>query len=103
MSAGSMENASSRITGPPTRRTLFRNAWDFDRDFRLFYRNYPDIITKMNIVNGGKDFYIETPSSERILCAKMPGSKPVVFPESGHVVYYENRDVVLREIDGLMN
>ena len=102
MPDGYMDNASPWITDPRTMITLFRNAWDFDKDIRPFYKNYPNIKTKLTIINGEKDFYIETPPGAKRLNKEVVGSKLIILPETGHMVYYENRDVVIEEITKLM-
>jgi pimeloyl-ACP methyl ester carboxylesterase len=78
--------------------TLFRNAWGFDKDIRKIYKNYPKMETNLTIIQGEKDFFIETLPSAKRLNTEIEKSKMILLPETGHMVFFQNPNIVIQEI-----
>lgn len=89
--------------------TLYREMWGSDGEYvidgNLKSVEYVDRLNTIKVptlVNCG-DHDECAPSLSEEMHAKIPGSKLVIFPKSGHMTFVDQPDLFIKTVDGFLN
>jgi len=99
--AGYLESRYGWMSDPRVIVTLFRNANGFNEEIKPWYPLYPKLKEKFSIVQGLEDFYSDQIPNAKKLAQEIPGTKLVLLPATGHMVYIQHPQLVLEGIDEL--
>ncbi len=96
---GYMETGYSWSLDPRCLVTLFRNSNDYDKQINTVYEKYPQIKQKISIIQGEQDYYTDTVPGSQLLAKEIKKSKLTMLPDTGHMIYFQHREIVLKVIN----